>query len=157
MSRRVLVSLLALILVTQLAGCSAMLNSPMSNARRVTVRNFEVTAVSLSAIEGVIGLDIDNPNNVNLSANGLTYAMSISDKEVLTGQKQERIIVPSLGTKTIELPVRISYLVLLEVIPEVLATGVADYTVTGSIKANVFQDIPFTRSGKFKIPLGNAQ
>jgi LEA14-like dessication related protein len=156
MSRRVLVSLLALILVTQLAGCSGVLNKPLEEPR-VTVRNFEVTAVSLSAIEGVIGLDIDNPNDVNLSANGLTYAMSISDKEVLTGQKEERISVPSLGTKTIELPVRISYLVLLEVIPEMLTTGVADYTVTGSIKANVFQDIPFTRSGKFKIPLGNAQ
>lgn len=156
MFRRVLCSLLAFILFTQLAGCSGALNKPLEEPR-VTVRNFEITAVSLSAVEGVIGLDIDNPNDVNLSANGLTYAMSISDKEVLTGQKEERISIPSLGTKTIELPVRISYLVLLEVIPEVLTTGVADYTVTGSIKANVFQDIPFTRSGKFKIPLANAQ
>jgi LEA14-like dessication related protein len=156
MAKGILSCLLAVVLLIQLGACSGALNKPLQEPR-VFVRNFVITDVSLAGMEGIIGLDIDNPNDVALSANGLTYAMSISEQEVLTGQKEESISIPSLGTKTIELPVRISYLELLEVIPEIMSTGVANYTVTGTIKASVFHDIPFSRSGKFKLPLGRTQ
>ena len=138
-----------------LNACSGVLNKPLEEPK-VFVRNFEITDVSLAGIEGIIALDIDNPNDVNLNANGLTYQMSISDQEVLTGQKNENISIPSLGSNTIELPVRISYLALFEIIPEVLQKGVADYTVTGSIKTKLFQSIPFSKKGEFKVPLNPA-
>ncbi|MEM8844124.1 MAG: LEA type 2 family protein [Pseudomonadota bacterium] len=147
--------LVIVLLVIQLSACTGALTKPLEEPK-VFVRNFQITDVSLAGIEGVIGLDIDNPNDVNLNANGLTYQMSISDKEVLTGQKDESISIPSLGSKTIELPVRISYLALLEIIPQVMQKGSADYLVTGSIKTKLFQSIPFTKEGEFKVPLNPA-
>lgn len=133
-------------------GCSGIAKKPLVEPK-VQVRDFEITDVSLLGIDGKVTLRVDNPNEIRLSASGLSYTMSISGSEILTGQDDQSIAIPAFGSEEIELPMRLSYLALLETLPEVMQSGVADYKVTGRIKTNVFKTIPFSKTGKFELPI----
>ena len=147
---RTVVSLLGLTLL--MAGCAGPFSKPMIEPN-VQVRGLEVTEATLSGIDAIVTLDIDNPNDVRLSARGLSYEVFVSGKKLVTGQDDHSISVPAFGRETIELPIRLSYLGIIETLPEVLRTGSADYTVKGNIKTSIFSyAIPFSEQGDFKLP-----
>ena len=147
---RVAIGLLCLALL--LSGCAGPLSKPLIEPN-VQVRGLEITEATLSGIDAIVTLDIDNPNEVKLSARGLSYQLFVSGNQLVTGQDDQSISVPAFGRETIELPVRLSYFGLIETLPEILRTGSADYTVKGSIKTSIFNyAIPFTKQGDFKLP-----
>ena len=141
-----------LVLILLVAGCAGPLSKPLLEPK-VQVRDLQIVDATLGGIDALVTLDIDNPNDVKLSARGLTYALLVSGTQLVTGQDEQSISVPAFGRETIELPVRLSYLGLIEVLPEVLRTGNADYTVKGNIKTSIFNHaIPFSKQGDFKLP-----
>ena len=147
---RIASSLLGLMLL--MAGCAGPLSKPLIEPN-VQVRGLEITEATLGGIDAIVTLDIDNPNDFRLSARGLSYDVFVSGNKLVTGQDDNSISVPAFGRETIELPVRLSYLGIIETLPEVLRTGNADYTVKGNIKTSIFSyPIPFSKQGDFKLP-----
>ncbi len=141
-----------LLLPVWLSSCSTPLSKPLLEPK-VQVRDLEITDAALGGIDAIVTLDIDNPNDVRLSARGLSYELLVSGNQLVTGQDDQSISVPAYGSETIELPVRLSYFGLIETLPEVLRTGKADYTVKGNIKTSIFNHaIPFSKKGDFKLP-----
>tara|TARA_R110002096_G_scaffold76984_3_gene181632 strand:- start:2050 stop:2487 length:438 start_codon:yes stop_codon:yes gene_type:complete len=135
-----------------LTGCSGPLSKPRIEPN-VQVRGLEIIEATLGGIDAIVTLDIDNPNDVRLNARGLSYELFVSGNKLVTGQDDKSISVPAFGRSTIELPVRFSYLGIIETLPEVLRTGNADYTVKGNIKTSIFNyPIPFSKQGDFKLP-----
>jgi len=135
-----------------IVGCSGPLSKPLQEPK-VQVRDLEITDASLGGIDALVTLDINNPNDVRLSARGLSYELFVSGNQLVTGQDDQSISVPAYGSETIELPVRLSYFGLIETLPEVLRTGSVDYMVKGKIKTSIFSyAIPFTKNGDFKLP-----
>ena len=144
--------ILTVVLALLIAGCSGPLSKPLLEPK-VQVRDLQIVDATLSGIDALVTLDIDNPNDVKLSARGLSYELLVSGSQLVTGQDEQSISVPAFGRETIELPVRLSYFGLIEVLPEVLRTGNADYTVKGNIKTSIFNHaIPFSKKGDFKLP-----
>jgi LEA14-like dessication related protein len=140
---RIIVSLISLTLLV--ASCAGPLSKPLIEPI-VQVRGLEIVEATLGGIDAIVTLDIDNPNDVRLSARGLSYEVFVSDNKLVTGQDDNSISVPALGRETLELPVRLSYFGIIEVLPEVLKTGTADYTVKGNIKTSIFNyAIPFSK------------
>ncbi len=134
------------------AGCSGPLSKPLVEPK-VQVRDLQVIDATLGGVDAIVALDIDNPNDRALSARGLSYELFVSGNSLVTGQDNQSIAVPAYGRKTIELPVRFSYLGIIQTLPDVLATGTADYMVKGSIKTSIFSHaIPFSKKGDFKLP-----
>ncbi len=147
---RLVICLLGLMLLV--VGCAGPLSKPLIEPN-VQVRGLEITDATLGGIDAIVTLDIDNPNEVRLSARGLSYEVFVAGNKLVTGQDNNAISVPAFGSETIELPVRLSYLGIIETLPEVLRTGSADYTVKGNIKTSIFNyAIPFSKQGDFKLP-----
>jgi LEA14-like dessication related protein len=147
---RIIASLLSLTLLV--VGCAGPHSKPLIEPN-VQVRDLEIIDATLGGIDAIVTLDIDNPNDVRLSARGLSYEVFVSGNRLVTGQDDNSISVPAFGRETIELPVRLSYLGIIETLPEVLRTGNAEYMVKGNIKTSIFSyAIPFSKQGDFKLP-----
>lgn len=117
----------------------------------VFVRDFTITEFTLSGLEGIISLDVKNPNDVRLSARSLDYVFYIADNEVLSGATDENFSIPAFGQQTIDLPIRISYQDLLNTLPTLLQNKSADYTVKGNL-GTTFITVPFIKQGRFALP-----
>lgn len=117
----------------------------------VFVRDFEITNMTLSGMEGIISLDVKNPNDVRLSARSLDYEFYIAGRRMLDGATDENFSVPALGQDTIQLPVRISYQALLDTIPLIIQNKSADYKIQGNL-GTTFVKVPFDKQGRIALP-----
>jgi len=132
-------------------GCAS-LNERLNPIQpRVFVDAIEIEDASLSGLTALLTLNVENPNNFALNARGLDYTMSLAGTGILSGESANNMSVPALGSGKIEVPVRLSYASLLEVIPKIFETGVADYNFSGSIHTRLF-NIPFTKTDQLKLP-----
>ncbi|MFK7815507.1 MAG: LEA type 2 family protein [Gammaproteobacteria bacterium] len=117
----------------------------------VFIDAIEIEDATLSGLTALLTLNVENPNNFALNARGLDYTMSLAGTDILSGENISNMSVPALGSGKIEVPVRISYVSILETIPKVLETGVASYNFRGSIHTRLF-NIPFTKTDDLKLP-----
>ena len=136
--------------IVALAGCAGLPGKELVEPE-VFVRDFQVTEMTLSGLEGVVSLDVRNPNDSRLSARSLDYVFIIADRELVTGATDENFSIAALGQETIELPVRISYQALLETLPNIFRTKSADYTIKGNLDT-IFVTVPFTKQGTLGLP-----
>lgn len=146
---------LVICLLVLCVACSGLAKKPIIEPK-VQVLDFEITGMSFAGIEGLVTLDVENPNESKLSAKELNYAVAVAGNELVTGQTTNNIAIPALGSETIELPVEMSFAKLIETFPQVMKSGLADYVITGDIKTN-FATVPFTKKGEFRLPFSPAQ
>lgn len=112
---------------------------------------FDITKVTLAGIEGMVTLNVDNPNDTKLSAKELNYSVSVAGNQLVTGYNTDNISIPAQGSSTIELPVQMSFATLIETFPKIMQSGLADYVIAGSIKTG-FATVPFSKKGEFRLP-----
>jgi len=117
----------------------------------VFVRDFEITDFTLSGLEGIVSLDVKNPNDVRLGARSLDYIFYIGDNQVLSGATDENFSIPAFGQETIDLPIRISYQDILNTLPSLLSKKSAEYTVEGNL-GTTFIKVPFSKKGQLSLP-----
>ena len=151
MTRRVLFILISSVLFVLVQGCSSLSESLTPIQPKVLIDAIEIEDASLSGLTALLTLNVENPNRFALNASGLDYTMSLAGTEILTGENTSNLSVPALGSGKIEVPVRISYAAILESIPKVFQTGIADYNFTGNIHTRLFK-IPFTKTDQLKLP-----
>ncbi|MEM7401743.1 MAG: LEA type 2 family protein [Pseudomonadota bacterium] len=132
-------------------GCASLDERLNPIQPRVFVDAIDIEDASLSGITALLTLNVENPNNFALNARGLDYTMSLSGTDILSGESSSNMSVPALGSGKIEVPVRISYASLIEVLPKVFETGVANYNFSGSIHTRLF-NIPFDKTDEIKLP-----
>ncbi len=117
----------------------------------VIIDAIDIEDASLSGLTALLTLNVENPNNFALNAKGLDYTMSLAGTDILSGENTSSMSVPALGSGKIEVPVRISYASILEMIPKVMETGIASYKFSGNIHTRLF-NIPFTKTDELKLP-----
>lgn len=132
-------------------GCASVNKRLNPIQPEVFVDAIKIENASLSGLTALLTLNVQNPNDFALNAKGLDYSMSLAGTNIITGESQSNMSVPALGSGKIEVPVRISYAAILETIPKVLETGVANYNFTGSIHTRLF-NIPFDKTDKLELP-----
>ena len=142
---------LAIVFFLSIQGCASLdkrLNPIQPN---VVVDDIEIEDASLSGLTALLTLNIENPNKFALNAKGLDYTMSLAGVDVISGENEQSMSVPALGSGKIEVPVRLSYTSLLETIPKIMETGVASYNFNGNIHTRLFK-IPFDKTDELKLP-----
>ncbi len=139
------------ILFLLVQGCASLDKRLSPVQPKVFIDAIEIEDTGLSGLTALLTLNIENPNNFTLNAKGLDYTMSLADTNILSGESQSNMSVPAFGSGKIEVPVRISYVSILETIPKVLETGVATYNFSGSIHTRLF-NIPFDKTDEIKLP-----
>jgi LEA14-like dessication related protein len=134
-----------------LQGCGT-LNERLNPIQpKVFIDAIEIEDATISGLTALLTLNLENPNNFALNAQGLDYTMSLAGTNIISGENTSNMSVPALGSGKIEVPVRISYSSLLETIPKVMQAGVASYNFSGNIHTKLF-NIPFTKTDELKLP-----
>lgn len=107
MSRRALnpcfVVPLGVLMLTGLTGCG-MVARPSASIESVSIQNVGLTDSTM-----LFDVKVDNPYTAPLPIGNLDYALSSQGQEFLKGNADVQGTVPAGGSKTFAVPVRISY------------------------------------------------
>lgn len=151
MTRKLFFILITATIFLTVQGCASLDERLNPIQPKVFVDAIKIEDATLSGLTALLTLNVENPNNFALNAQGFDYTMSLSGTNVLSGENASSLSVPALGSGKIEVPVRISYASLLETIPKIFQTGVASYNFSGHIHTRLF-NIPFTKVDELKLP-----
>ena len=156
MQYRIIVASIAVLLLIYLQGCASINQRLNPIQPNVIVDAIEIEDASLSGITALLTLNVENPNKFALNAKSMDYTMSISGVNIISGESEQSMSVPALGSGKIEVPVRLSYKSLFETIPKIMETGIASYNFNGNIHTRLFT-IPFDKTDELKLPyIGNS-
>ncbi len=98
-----------------LAAASACTSLKQLAASGLASPEVALTAISaqgldLSGVTMLVRLRVDNPNNVALDLESLTYKLAIEGEQVFEGVMPEGLKLAARGPTPVELPVRLSWL-----------------------------------------------
>lgn len=153
-SRAVYRSLAAVVaaLLASAAGCG-MIEKPSAHITGVKIQDVSLTDATM-----LFDVKVDNPYSVPLPMSNVDYALSSQGQPFLTGKADIQGVVPARGSKILGVPVRISYLQLINVvkgarpgatIPYKADLGLSvDAPVWGALR------IPMSKNGELSIPSG---
>lgn len=151
MARNTIFILSTIVALMFTQGCASLDERLNPIQPTVFIDAIEIEDATLSGLTALLTLNVENPNNFALNARGLDYTMSLAGTDILSGENTSSMSAPALGSGKIEVPVRISYSAILETIPKIFETGVANYNFSGSIHTRLF-NIPFTKTDELKLP-----
>lgn len=97
---------LALLVTSFVAGCAFLRDSIGIGPQKpkVQLAGIEVQKASLLALELLVTLRVDNPNDFELNFSKLRYKMVAGELPVASGTYDERISIPATGHALIRLP-----------------------------------------------------
>jgi LEA14-like dessication related protein len=151
MTRNIFFVFNAIVTIFFTQGCASLDERLNPIQPKVFIDAIKIEDATLSGLTALLTLNVENPNDFALNARGLDYTMSLAGTDILSGENTSSMSVPALGSGKIEVPVRISYATILETIPKIFETGVANYNFSGSIHTRLV-DIPFTKTDELKLP-----
>ena len=133
-----------------LSGCSStgikgIVERPNVQVHKVELGNFNLTGGNATFV-----LDIQNPNSFPIPLAGFDYGLSLNGVKVADGNKEHRVTIEAGQSKKVSVPLRLSFVNMMNMIPGVLRNGTLNYELDGSIHLPWF-NIPFQRAGTTRI------
>ena len=130
-----------------IVGCAHKVVQPP----KVELESINVTDPTLTAATFVFGLRVDNPNSFSLRVQEIDYDLDINDKDFTTGSFEPRARVPAKDRSVVEIPMRISYLTLLQSLTQIAESQKLGYKLKGTVKVSGVE-VPFDLGGDLPIP-----
>ena len=138
------------VLVTGVSGC-AMLEKPTARVTGVNVKGISLTEATM-----LFDVEVANPYTVVLPMGNVDYALSSGGARFLTGKADAQGTVPAGSTKSFGLPVRISYVELLNAVKEARPGATIPYTADFGLSVNLPAlgpyRVPMSKTGELAIP-----
>lgn len=120
-----------------------------------TLRGIGVSPRSLTEMNLLVSLDVQNPNRFDLTLRSFECTMHLGSEEVGKGRLEREIVIPSSSTTTIQVPVDLRLKNLTGGLIAILKTGGLPYRIEGKAGLRTAfgsVEIPFYREGP--LPLG---
>ena len=131
-------------------GCS-MFEKPSAHITGVKVQDINLTDATM-----LFDMKVDNPYTVPLPMSNVDYALSSQGQQFLSGKADVQGTVPAAGSKTLGIPVRISYPQLISVVkdarPGVTIPYKADMGLSVDVPALGPLRIPMSKDGELSNP-----
>lgn len=147
-SRRLRLTVGAAFLVAQ-AGCAgfmkAVLREPTVTLQTVNVRDIDASGATL-----LFGVEVENPNPVDLKVDALRYDIDVSGKLLSSGRIEHPAMVPARGKAVVEIPAAIKYSDVFSSLIGFIKDGGTTYRIKGEAVFALFT-IPFEREGTFRL------
>jgi len=137
--------LLLFTLLIALSGCSSVIQQP-----KISIDNIELGELSLRKGEAVFTLKIHNPNSFPLYLYGIDYGLKLNEVSVAGGESREKIAIAARSQQKVRIPVTLSTMTLLKMIPQFLGDRQLKYELHGSVKTPIIS-LPFHRIGGINI------
>lgn len=143
------------LVLSWLSGCQT-LTSTVVKEPQVNVDHIAVTGVSLDAVDLMLTLKVDNPNNYKLALSGYSYQVSFNDKPMLKGQTDEGFSVAAKQSNLVKVPLRMTFSDVMKLLQEVGADNKLRYDVKADMRLdapilNAFS-LPAEKSGEITVP-----
>ena len=138
------------------ASCSTM--PPDFEAPRVHIADMTAKEMAIFEQRFDVKLRVQNPNNTDLSINGLKFDIELNEREFANGMSGQRVIVPRFGSEVVDVEVFTTLGSFLRQI-QTLNSG-ASQKVRYRLKGSAFVDspgtfkAPFDESGEIDLNLG---
>jgi LEA14-like dessication related protein len=138
----------AAVFITQ-TGCAAftkaVLREPTVALKAVNVRDINASGATL-----LFGVEVENPNPVDLKVDALRYDIDVGGKALSSGRLEHPATVPAHGKALVEIPAPIKYSDVFNSLVGFIRAGGSTYRIKGEADFAVFT-IPFEREGTFKL------
>jgi LEA14-like dessication related protein len=94
---------MAVLLVMLMTSCSTMPND--FEAPRVSITDLSPKEMAIFEQKFDVKLRIQNPNNTDLSINGLKFDIDLNEREFANGMSGQRVVVPRFGSEVVDVEV----------------------------------------------------
>ncbi|MFP4445169.1 MAG: LEA type 2 family protein [Desulfosudaceae bacterium] len=130
--------------------------SGMWQKPEASIGSITVSALNFEGAGLDVAVEVHNPNAYQIRLGRLDYALTVQDKQVLSGQQEENTALKAEQSQTIVFPVKIRFADLLAAVSGLKQQNIVNYGLTGGITAAVpmVGDIrlPFSRQGRLPVP-----
>ena len=130
--------------VVLIASCSTMPKD--FEAPRVNISDLTPKEMAIFEQRFDVKLRIQNPNDVDLSVNGMRFDIELNEREFANGMTGERLTIPRFGSQTVDVEVFTTLASFLRQVQDLNASG--GQKVRYRLKGTAFVDSP----GTFKAP-----
>jgi LEA14-like dessication related protein len=136
-------------LMSVLGGCSSLVKTVLKEPK-VALQSVAVADVRSDGASILFGVEVENPNAVDIKVDALRYEVEIAGKAFTTGKLVNPAQVPAHGKSVVEIPISLKYSDVFSSLLGFLQTGVSTYRVKGEAEFALFT-IPFDRSGEINL------
>ncbi len=150
---------LTLLLLWMISGCSSMDAVKKAAGIKdpaVSIAGVNITRLSAEGLTLQFALDVENPNPVPLDLAGFDYALMLDGKQLLAGEKRDRIKIKARGDSRVSVPVSLKFADL----SRLLSGGMKKESLNYELKTAALVDLPVigvkkfpaSRKGSFPVP-----
>ena len=133
-----------------LSACSSSGIKGLVEPPRIQVHKVEMGKFNLSGGSAIFVLDIQNPNRFPIPLSGFDYGLSLNGVQVANGVKEQRVTINPGQSHKLEVPLRLSFTNMMNMLPGLLRDKHLNYSLGGSVHLPWF-NIPFQRTGSTSI------
>lgn len=106
---------------------------------------------NMSGATVVLVLDVENPNEKEISIKEVGYSVQIGGKHLTSAKTEQAIQIPAKEKREVEIPLPVKYKDLFGNISEALSAGSIKYKVEGAAKFSLIS-VPFSKEGSVELP-----
>lgn len=146
--RRILL-IVSLVVLSACAGLGGLAHPP-----EVSVAGLSVAQIGFFEQRFALKLRVQNPNDVELPINGLTFTIELNGQPFLTGLSDKAVTVPRFGEALIEVMATSTLGSALKQLRELQKGGREriDYRIVGRLNLSGIGTVPFERRGDLQMP-----
>ena len=144
------ISILAVVFLVSLTSClSWFMEQPT-----FTLKEVAVTRISLTDINFLFGIEVQNPNSFGVHLRALEYTVYFNDREVGQGRLDKEVQIAKASSTLVQVPLQTDFKNLGDPLALILAGKDLRYKIEGAavVKSSLGTNtIPFSKSGEIKI------
>lgn len=119
-----------------------------------SLKEIAITRISLSEINFLFGIEVQNPNSFDLKLRGLEYKAYLADQEVGNGRLEKEVLIAKSSSTLVQIPLQTHLKRLGSPLGLFLSGKDLRYKIEGAavIKAKLgTTTLPFSKSGEINI------
>lgn len=152
-----MLSFFAILMLSILTGCETLQSLANSASKpEVKITDAKLQDLSLDKVNLVLDVDISNPYSLPLPLSNLKYALASDGQNFLEGDAGVQGTIPANSSKTLPIPVAISYIPMLQVLKGVTPGSVIPYTAKLDLSVDAPGvgpiTLPVEKEGELPIP-----
>ncbi|MCP5160863.1 MAG: LEA type 2 family protein [Hahellaceae bacterium] len=123
---------------------------------KVEVADIQLTAISMESISLGLVLDVNNPNPLPLNLAGIDYLLKVSDKTLVSGQKNDALAIEASAVSPVTLPVSLQFKDLAAIGQDLMSQDEITYLAEARVRVDIpllgVRTFSASREGRFPVP-----
>lgn len=145
----------ALILALFSNSCSSLKEFVSVEKPTLSVADFKVDQLTLSDIDLLFDIEIENPNPLSLTINKYDYSFLIADQSFVSGTQEMQTSVGPSSLNIVQIPVSFGYQDLFDTFQTLRNQEETEFTFEGSVMVEVpvlgLVEVPYSQSGTLPV------